>query len=44
MDLNLEMLEELEAPMSDEFWDGVVAGVSIIGAVVGIGLAAAALT
>jgi len=44
MDLKLEILEELEVPMSQEFWEGVGAGAALVVGVVGIGLAAAALT
>lgn len=30
MNLNLEILDDLEAPLSDEFWTGFIAGAGLV--------------
>lgn len=30
MDLQLELLDDIEAPLSDEFWTGFVAGAGLV--------------
>jgi hypothetical protein len=31
LDLNLELLADIEAPLSNDFWNGVAVGVAIVG-------------
>jgi hypothetical protein len=36
MDLCIETLDDVEAPMSDEFWTGFVGGVVVIGTIAAV--------
>jgi hypothetical protein len=36
LDLNLELLADIEAPLSDEFWTGVGIGIGIVACAAGI--------
>jgi hypothetical protein len=36
LELNLELLGDIEAPLSDEFWTGVGIGIGIVAAAAGI--------
>jgi hypothetical protein len=36
MDLNLEMLDDIEAPLSDAFWGGFGIGLGVVALGVGI--------
>lgn len=41
LNLALEQLEQIEAPLSDQFWEGVGISVGVIAAVAGIAVAVA---
>jgi hypothetical protein len=36
LDLNLELLADIEAPLSNDFWTGVGIGIGIVAAAAGI--------
>lgn len=36
LDLNLELLADIEAPLSNDFWNGVAVGIGIVGAAAAI--------